>query len=367
MTSEQEDTLALFGVPGIGAKTFARLVGRFGSPEAVFDASDGELLAMDGIGPALVRNLRTFDHYAFLAEQKRLMEKCGAQLLIRQSEQYPPLLNRFSSAPPVLFVLGDIDTLSLQSLAFVGTRSPSEYGITMTGRLVGGAVSAGLCVVSGMAAGIDAAAHRAALDSGGKTVAVFGSGVDVVYPAQNLKLSEDIIGNGCVVSHFPMGTSPLRGNFPARNAVIVGLSLGTVVVEAPKKSGALITADLTMRAGRKLFAVPGNATSRTSEGTNALLTKGAYPALGIEQVLTVLGKPVPPSVAAVHTAPPRKERLLPPGVGSEILKALDVKPLHVDDLSERLGIPVFELLTELTMLELDGYIRQNPGKIFEKS
>jgi len=365
MTSEQEDTLALFGVPGVGAKIFARLVGRFGSPAAVFDASDGELLAMDGIGPVLVRNLRTFDHYAFLAEQKRLMETCGAQLLIRSSGQYPPLLNRFSSAPPVLFVRGDVEALSLQSLAFVGTRLPSEYGITMTHQLVGGAVSAGLCIVSGMAAGIDAAAHRAALDSGGRTVAVFGSGVDIVYPAQNRKLSEDIIGNGCVVSHFPMGTTPLRGNFPARNAVIVGLSLGTIVVEAPEKSGALITADLTMRAGRKLFAVPGNATSRTSRGTNTLLTKGAYAVLGIEQILTVLGKPVPPS-AAIHTAPPRRERPLPPGAGDDILKALAAKPLHVDDLSMCLGMPVSELLNELTMLELDGYVRQNPGKIFEK-
>jgi len=366
MTHEQADILALTGVPGIGAKTYTRLVERFGSPSDVFNATDRQLLDLDGVGPSLLKNIRTFDRDSYVEEQKRLMDKCGAVLLTRSSPDYPPLLNAFKSAPPVLYVRGDVKVLSLQSLAFVGTRKTSDYGITMTRNLVGGTVKASLCVVSGMAAGIDSAAHREALDKGGKTVAVFGCGVDIIYPPHNRKLSLDIIQSGCLVSHFPMGTGPHKGNFPARNAVIAGMSLGTVVVEAPKKSGALITADLTLKAGRKLFAVPGNATSDTSVGTNSLLSRGAHPVFSIEDILTVLGKPVPRSLNDTSPVSSRRELPLLPGKKGEIIKAFDNGPLHVDVLSAKLDIPVYVVNSELTELELDGYVRQKPGKIFER-
>ena len=336
------------------------------SPLAVFNAPDRELLDMDGIGQVHVKNIRSFDRDAFVDRQKQLMEQCGAVLLTRSSGDYPPLLNVFKSAPPVLFVHGDVKALSLQTLAFVGTRKPTDYGITMTRNLVRGSVEAGMCVVSGMATGIDSTAHRAALDNGGKTVAVFGCGVDTIYPRHNKKLSQDILRSGCLISHFPMGTLPYRGNFPARNAVIVGISLGTVVVEAPAPSGALITADLTLKAGRKLFTVPGNATSRTSEGTNSLLARGAYPVLNIENALVVLGKPIPQSMKEPLSASSRRERPLPPGRGGEILKALDSGPLQVEVLCAKLGMKMRNLLEELTGLELDGYVRQNQGKIFER-
>ena len=164
-----------------------------------------------------------------------------------------------------------------------------------------------------------------------------------------------------------MGTGPLRGNFPARNAVIAGMSLGTVVVEAPKSSGALITAELTLKAGRKLFAVPGNVTSDTSEGTNSLLARGAHPVFSIENILTVLGKPVPRSLNEPLPASPRRELPLLPGKKGEILKALDSAPLQVDVLCAKLCMHMHDVLSELTDLELDGYIRQNPGKIFERT
>ena len=366
MTEEQENVLALFGVPGVGTKTFALLTERFGSPDDVFEASETELLSLDSVGPVLVKNIRTYDRRAFIHKQKSLIDRYGVQLLIRSSENYPQLLNRFPSAPPVLFVRGKSEILIEQSLAFVGTRNPTGYGVSMTRQLVSGIVDAGMCVVSGMAAGIDAAAHKAALDRGGKTAAVFGCGVDVIYPRENRSLSDSILENGCFVSHFPMGTTPHRGNFPARNAVIVGLSLGTVVVEAPKKSGALITADLALRAGRKLFTVPANATSDTSEGSNMLLAKGAYPVLHTEHILQALGKPVPASVGKTLTGPPRIERPLPPGTGGNIVRKLGEGPLHIDDLSASLNMTVSETLNELTLLELEGYVRQKPGKIFEK-
>ena len=282
------------------------------------------------------------------------------QIITRLSSGYSSSLDTFASAPPVLFVRGDPEALKKTSIAFVGTRKPSSYGIKMTRKLVTESVDAGLCVVSGMAVGIDATAHRAALDAGGVTVAVFGCGVDIIYPSVNRTLSQDIMKSGCLVSHFPMGTSCRAGTFPARNAVIVGLSIGTIVVEAPEKSGALITADLTLKAGRTLFTVPGNIDSKTSEGTNYLFTKGAQPVSSMEYVLKILGKPVP-----AHTQK-RETRPLPEGMAGKILNVLTEEPLHVEALCKQLDKSVWEILSELTMLEIEGLVRQKPGKIFER-
>lgn len=360
MTEEQEDILSLYGVPGVGAKTFARLIARFGSAGSVFSSSKKELMGMDGIGTVIAGNILSHNRQAFISEQKRRMEKSCAMLITRSCKDYPPLLNAFLSAPPVLFVRGDVQALVKTPIAFVGTRKPSSYGVKMTRKLAAEAVSAGVTIVSGMAEGIDSTAHRTALEEHGMTVAVFGCGVDIIYPSFNRKLAEDIIKSGCLVSHFPMGTRCSPGNFPARNAVIVGLSLGTVVVEAPQKSGALITADLTLKSGRKLFTVPGNADSPTCEGTNNLLTKGAHPVSSFESVLTILGKPV-----LSHTKQ-TSQRSLPPGLAGEILKTLDNEPLHIESICMALHKSVSEILTELTLLEIDGYISQRPGKIFER-
>lgn len=296
------------------------------------------------------------------------MEKYDAIPVTRRDPEYPPQLNTFPSAPPVLFVRGDVSALSLPSLAFVGTRQPTSWGRSMTAKLVSGAVHTGFCVVSGMAAGIDTAAHRTALDEGGKTVAVFGCGVDVIYPSENQRLSEEIRGTGCLVSHFPMGTKGSPGNFPARNALVVGLTRGTIVVEAPQKSGALITANLTLRARHPLFAVPGNADSPSSEGTNSLLGSGAMPISRFEQVLSALGRTVP--TASRTGGEPRRsveKPPLPPGLGGDILGALESQPLQIETLCTKLGKPIHIILPELTMLEMDGLIRQKPGKVFERA
>jgi len=360
MTREQEDILALYGVPGVGSRIFARLVARFGTAGGVLEASKQELMLVEGVGPRLAENIRSHDGRKFVDEQRRLMERAGAMMLTRSDGGYPPMLNAFPSAPPVLFVRGEVSVLRKPSVAFVGTRKPSSYGVKMTRKLAGEAVRAGMCVVSGMAAGIDTAAHRAALDEGGTTVAVFGCGVDVVYPSGNRRLSREIEKSGCLVSHFPMGTRGNPGNFPARNSVIVGLSLGTVVVEAPEKSGALITAELTLRAGRRLFTVPGPADSPTSAGTNGLLGRGALPVSSFGQVLNALGKPVPREAAS-------GERKSPPGgLAGEIVKVLEEEPLHVERICALLKKSVSEVLAELTFLEIEGFVSQRPGKIFER-
>jgi DNA processing protein len=367
MTSEQSDILALYGVPGVGAKTFARLVARFGSAGAVFAAPDHALREVKGIGDKLILSIREFDRAGFVRTQTQLMEQCGARIVTRSDPDYPPLLNRFISAPPVLFVRGDPQTLHMPTLAFVGTRKPTSWGVSITGRLAAGAVRAGYCVVSGMAAGIDTAAHQAALDEGGRTAAVFGCGVDVIYPVENRKLAESIAASGCLVSHFPMGTIGAPGNFPARNAVVVGLSEGVIVTEAPKRSGALITADLALRARRPLFAVPGNADSLPSEGSNDLIAKGASPVSRLEQILSRLGQPVPAAVAEKKAPEPPSSAHPPlPGMAGEIMTALDRGPLQIEAICACLGEPVHTVLTELTLLEMDGHIRQKPGKVFEK-
>ena len=365
MTEEQKDTLALYGVPGVGTKTHARLMAQFGSPANVFRASKKELMQMDGIGKVIAENIRSFDRNTFVHNQIQLMDKTGATMLTRSSENYPELLNVFKSAPPVLFVRGDSGFLSATLISFVGTRKPSDYGVRMTRKLVEGSVDTGMCIVSGMAAGIDSTAHRAALNHGGKTVAVFGCGVDIIYPSFNVKLSADIMKSGCLVSHFPMGTPALAGNFPARNAVITGLSLGTVVVEAPRTSGALITADLTLKAGRKLFTVPGNVDSPKSEGTNKLISKGAYPVFHIDDILTVLGKPLVSSQVITRRSF-TESRHLPPGLAGEILEVLSNGPLQIEAIGNKLGSSISDILTELTLLEMDNYVTQKPGKVFEK-
>ncbi len=366
LTDEQKYLLALYGVPGVGSKTHARLLDHFGSPQNVFSASPAQLQELPGIGEKTASSILIFDRDGFIRDQSARMAKCGAALLTKFDPEYPRLLRSFKSAPPVLFIRGDVSALNRETIAFVGTRRLTEYGSRMTRKLVSGVAGAGLCIVSGMAAGVDTAAHRAALESGGQTIAVFGCGVDVIYPSGNRKLAVEIEKSGCLISHFPMGTPALAGNFPARNAVVVGISRGTVVVEAPENSGALITAELTLRAGRPLMAVPGNVDSPTCAGTNALLQKGARPVLSPDDILRELGMGIPAPGARMVPRVQTVNLPVPEGLAGEILSALGGGPLQIEQISEKLASPMPAILNELTLLEMDGRISQRPGKIFER-
>lgn len=361
MTHDRDDMLTLYGVPGVGAIMYMRLMERFKAASAVFDAADNDLMQVPGMRPSVVAALREFDRDAFLADQHKRMESCDASYIIAGDDDYPSLLSEHRTRPPFLFVRGDRRALSAKSIAIVGTRRASGYGIGMTRELVAGAVAAGYCIVSGMAAGIDSVAHTAALEHGGMTVAVFGCGVDVIFPAQNRGLARKITGSGCLVSQFPMGMEPLRGHFPARNDVVVGLSAAAVVVEAGTKSGALITADLAIRAGRPLFAVPGDARSDKSRGANALFAKGALPATDAASIITHLGG----KASAAHTAA-RPSLPLPEGLQGEIVRTLVDGPRHIEEIAAQLESPVHILLNELTILELSGHVRERPGKMFER-
>lgn len=361
MTADRDDMLALYGVPGVGAITYTRLMERFSTASAVFDASDDDLMQVAGMRPSVVTALREFDRDAYLSDQHKRMESCDASFITIDDSDYPPLLAAHRTRPPFLFVRGDRRALSTKSIAIVGTRRASGYGIGMTRDLAAGAVAAGYCIVSGMAAGIDSVAHTTALEHDGITVAVFGCGVDVIFPIQNRGLARKIAASGCLVSQFPMGMEPLRGHFPARNDVVVGLSEATIVVEAGMKSGALITADLAIKAGKPIFAVPGDARSDKSRGANALFAKGALPATDAASVITQLGGKVSAAVVAAKPTLP-----VPGGLQGDIVRALGDGPRHIEEIAAQLESPVHTLLNELTMLELSGHVRERPGKMFER-
>ena len=361
MTEHQEAMMALYGVSGVGTRLFARLVARFGSAGAVFEASTEALAQVEGVGLALAGRIRSFERRAFVDVQLERMEKAGAKIVVRGDDGYPSRLDSFSSAPPVLFVRGDAAALGEDGIAIVGTRGQTAYGKKMTRELAAGAVNAGLLIISGMAAGVDATAHRAAIEHGGRTVAVFGCGVDNIYPVHHRDLAEDITAHGCLVSHFPMGTPASRGTFPARNAVIVGLARGTIVVEAGESSGALITARLTTRAGRPLFAVPGNADADKSRGTNSLIAEGAVPLSGIGPVLEAMGAG---RAATVHR---HADAPLPPGLPGAILRVLGEGSRHIDEITGLVNSTVQEVSPHLTELELDGRVLRRPGAYYERA
>ena len=273
---------------------------------------------------------------------------------------YPPLLAAAPDPPAALFYTGDISVLSrFPCVAVIGSRRCSIYGRRMARRLAGGLASAGMCVVSGMARGIDGESHAGALAGGGATAAVLGSGPDVLYPRRNASLAEEIRRKGCVLSEYPPGTSPEPFRFPERNRIISGVSLGVVVVEAGSRSGTMITVGTALDQGREVMAVPGDATRPTAAGSNRLLREGAAPVTTAEEVLEVLG--VAPRRAEGGQGPEE-----PQGLAGTILGMLDDGPAHVDELARATGAGPGELREQLLRLELAGYVIQRPGGVYAR-
>ncbi len=278
-----------------------------------------------------------------IEEQEELLKKAGAKALSFWDEGYPELLRNGVHPPLVLFVIGNANLLKEPSISVVGTRKPTSYGVKVTREFVS-ELSKYFVVVSGMAYGIDAVAHEVSLESGGKTVAVLGTGVDVVYPKTNEKLYRKITEKGCVVSEFLMGTGPKKHHFPARNRIVAGLSVATLVMEAPEKSGALITANFAADAGRDVFAVPGDVDRITSEGTNGLIKSGAYPLTDPRDVLERYGLRV------------RREEPQLEGEEEVVLEALK-EGKSLEEVAETLGWEVQRVLSIVSALELKGFVR----------
>lgn len=368
--------IALNMTPGIGPRAAAKLLERFGSAEAVFDASRAELEALR-LRPEAVESIMARDLFDAAAEEIERVRGLGADVLLLDDGVYPSLLREIFDPPITLYVKGAwADCLERPCVAIVGSRRCSTYGQNAAGMLARDLAQRGVTIISGLARGIDAAAHRGALESGGRTVAVMGTGIDEIYPRDHRKLAAEILeSGGALVSEFPLKTPPAPQNFPYRNRVISGLSLGVIIVEAAENSGSLITARLALEQGREVFAVPGNITSRNSFGTNYLI-KGAGAKL--VQTWQDVAAELPPEVAASLLPPvPKVEEeaalsaqleLVPADLTATehaIFKMLSTdEPSHLDSLAEATQLSVPELTATLLGLEMRELVRQLPGRCF---
>ena len=359
--------LALVLTPGIGARKSADLIEAYRSPTALFRASASELRGC-GVQAAVAQAIASgcaFDTAI------RLQERMKAELIglvTIQDALYPELLRHIYDPPICLFFRGDITCLAMTSVAIVGTRRPTQYGVTVAGRFGREFAEAGACVVSGMARGIDTAAHKGALEANGHTVAVFGCGVDVIYPTENKQLSALIAERGLLVSEFPPGSPAYPQNFPIRNRIVAGLCAGVVVVEGKEFSGSAITARLALDQGREVFAVPGNITSAMSLGPNTLIKQGAQPALSAEDVLVNL--PITARQGLVAQRALAMAQPLSPmaGLAAQLLEIIPVDAaMHLDEILDLMpDNSSSEIIAALFDLELQGQIRQLAGRTFAK-
>lgn len=342
-------------VRGVGPVVFLKLLRVFGTPAAVFDAAPA-VLADAGMRPELCRALREFRDWARVERQLEDLRRARGRLLTWADPGYPERLRHIHDPPPFLFVFGNLQVEDQLAVAVVGSRRVSGYGRRMARELARGLARHGVTVVSGLARGVDAEAHWAALRAGGRTVAVLGSGIDVVYPSEHHALFRAIGEEGAVVSELFMGTQPDAENFPGRNRIISGMTLGTVVVEAAERSGSLITAGLAGEQGREVFAVPGVVGAGT-RGTHRLLRDGAKLTERAEDVL----EEIAPQLLR-RTAAPGSRSLEP--TERAVLDALRGEATHVDAIIARTGLAAGAVLQALLGLELSGVVQQLPGKVF---
>lgn len=371
-TQADRHLLALAGIQALGPAHVHRLVRYFGSAEAVFKAPYPRL-ADTGAPPAGVKAIAEYRGWGDLEQGLRRIEAEGARVVALGDAEYPESIAELGpDAPPALYVKGSLVPEDRFSVAIVGSRAASDYGRIATERIAGDLGAIGLAVISGMALGVDTHAHRGCIEAGGRTVAVLGSGLDVVYPASNRGLMGKILATGgAVISEFQPGTRPLKPNFPRRNRLISGLALGVIVVEAALRSGSLITARFALEQGKEVFAVPGTILSRTSEGANALIRDGAKMATSAEHVVAELAPVLKGFIQSIRRAAPASEEKGDGGSsaghsGDEgaVAAALGPEPRHVDEITRELGLGAARTVAALLGLELRGVVKQLEGKRF---
>lgn len=347
--------LALRMVKGVGPVVYQGLLRAFAEPMQVF-AATAHALECAGVRPDVARAIRRFSDWQAADRQLAAVQRAGAHLVTCHSPTYPPSLREIHDPPPLLYVKGELGEQDRIAVAVVGSRRASEYGLRMAREIAAGLVRCGVTVVSGLARGTDAQAHWAALRGGGRTIAVLGSGVDVVYPSEHRALSQKIAQQGAVVSELPMGTQPDAENFPARNRIISGLSLGTLVVEAAEKSGSLITARFALEQGRDVFALPG-LVGQGTRGTHSLLRDGAKLTERAEDIVEELA---PQLLQQAR----RASAVVLSSMQHRLIESLRGGPVHIDVLTERTGLSVPVVMEALLGLELQGVVEQLPGKYF---
>jgi DNA processing protein len=380
--------LALKLVPGLGTRTSNKLLDRLRSPQAIFRASRTELEGA-GVSGAVAQSIVSGCTFDDAAAQQEKMAQAGATLITIGDPRYPQPLREIFDPPILLFARGRVELLQSFTLGVVGTRRPTPYGLAVAERLSADLTHAGLAIASGMARGIDTAAHKGALAAGGDTIAILGCGVDVVYPSENKKLAAEIVAKGLLLSEFPMESVAFPQNFPIRNRIISGMSVGVLVVEGAQYSGSAITAKLAMDQGREVFAVPGNITSKLSWAPNLLIKQGARLVQDWNDVVSEL-----PVESRRHLIEQGRQRLLGeqggaagvatsggetaslfssrgPEIDATARRTLEVlqvdAPIHLDDLIEKMeNSSPSELIAALFELEMLGLVKQLPGKNFVK-
>ena len=336
----------------LGPIRLRQIEARFGDLSLAWKASQSDLTSV-GLDKSIVREIVSSRPEIDPDSEMEALETAGIDVICLRSPEYPARLAEIYDPPPVLYIRGKLEPGDERSVAVVGTRASSGYGLEMATRLAGGLAANGVTVVSGLAVGIDAAAHRASLDAGGRTIAGVGSGLDQVYPAKHADLARKIAESGAVISEYPPGVRPHARNFPRRNRILSGLTLGTLVVEAGFRSGALLTVTHALEQNREVFAVPGSTLSERSKGTNWLIQQGAKLVLDVEDILEELN--IAGLGAQLGLSAPTPD---PGTVESELLNMLRTEPVHMDEITRRSGEPSSVVSATLTMLELGGLVRQ---------
>jgi len=365
--SDVRDWIALNLIPGVGPRSFLKLLSEFRSPDRILAARERELAEALGQKREIAQRIANYRDVVDVEREMQLIEQYDVTVITLEDPRYPLRLAEIYEPPILLYVRTALLERDNNSVAIVGTRRASMYGKEVAERLAGELALRGITVVSGMAEGADSAAHRGALNAGGRTIAVLGGGVDVVYPVGNRKLMAQIISNGCVISEFPMSCPARGGNFPRRNRIISGLTLGTVVVEGDSHSGALITARYAAEQGREVFAVPGNVNSRRTDGPHSLIKDGAKLTETANDIIEEIEKNLDlehqVETAGVVSSPESEDVALS-GVERRILDSLTEEPVHIDGIADRCEVSAADTMSALTMLELKGLARQLPGKVF---
>jgi len=401
LSQQTKNLLHLSLIQGIGFKTVQFLIKIFGSAEKVLNATPQELEKIDELSNTARESLIHKKLGCPLERELELIQEYECQIITYYDAAYPTLLKEIDTPPLLLYVRGELKPEDGLSIAIVGSREAKDYGRRVSYQLAHQLVNSGLTVISGFAKGIDTCAHRGALEAGGRTIAVMGNGLSLIYPASNRELVEKVIESGALVSEFPMGMKPRSENFPRRNRIISGLTLGTVVVEASNRSGALITARLATEQGREVFAVPGEIFSELSTGTHRLIDNGAKLISTVDDLLEALpqhtirqinaSKPVSehqikvdftqssedtkteliPINKTIEKTPTQTAHIVPPPDLTDdettVFNAIEIPSSHIDNIIRTTQLPISKVSSVLLMLELKGAIQQLPGKLFSKT
>ncbi len=341
-------------VKGIGSARLRALLSIFGDVETAWNAPADSIRAV-GLGSKIVESFLKVRSEVSLDKVWEFIQAQGIKVITWEDDSYPRYLKEIDQPPPVLYLRGDLHTEDEWAVSIVGTRRVTAYGRQVTEEVAAALARSGVTIVSGLARGVDAIAHQAALNAGGRTLAVLGSGVDRIYPPEHRRLAEQVIANGALLSDYAPGTAPDAVNFPPRNRIISGLSRAVVVVEAGERSGALITAEFAVEQGREVFAVPGNINAPQSKGTNYLIQQGARPLLEPKDILETLDLTLINEHRAARTVLPAD------ATEARLFELLGQEPLHVDEIRQRAELPIEKVSAALALMELKGLVRQVGG------